>query len=181
MPVVDQKAGNCYIWVISGFLFLCIVAGGTFLALYMTELHSPSNQWYPFAGVSLVCLPWFFWFLTFFYRVISRACGFHMACWGASFGDPGGSVGGASLGRGVSIGGGGGGGGRVGGAIDGNGTQSETVAVGARDDSTHSGDGTRRVHFGGAMVVGEQEGNESSARTSHSGDSELPLKQSMAS
>ncbi|GAB4835565.1 hypothetical protein Ancab_000474 [Ancistrocladus abbreviatus] len=174
MPVVEQRAGNCYIWVISVFLFLCIVAGGTFLALYLTDPGSASVHWYPIAGVILVGLPWFFWLLTCSYRLISRACGFRMVCWGANFDGPGGSVdGGGTLGRGVSIGGAGG--------SAGNGMQSEKGAAEAGGNSTDSGDGARRVHFGGAMAVAEQEGNDSAAVSSHSRESELPLKLSMES
>lgn len=42
---------------------------------YMVLPHSDTQSWLLAAGITLVCLPWLFWFLTFVYRVISRVCG----------------------------------------------------------------------------------------------------------
>lgn len=84
MPELDQP--RCYIWTVSCFLFICTISGGTLLALYITQPADSPNTLYAVGGVALVCLPWFFWFLTFCYRIISRACGFRMVCWGEPYG-----------------------------------------------------------------------------------------------
>ncbi|KAB1210520.1 hypothetical protein CJ030_MR2G029004 [Morella rubra] len=73
MPELDPRAGNAFISIIFVFLFLCLAAGGGCLVIYTTQ-PNPSS-WLEFAGVAFVCLPWLFWLLTCFYRVISRTCG----------------------------------------------------------------------------------------------------------
>ncbi|KAK2656289.1 hypothetical protein Ddye_009341 [Dipteronia dyeriana] len=95
----ESRGGYKLIWLISCFLFVSIAAGGGFLTMYMILPESPSTSWLPLAGVTLVCLPWLFWFLTFFYRVVSRACGFRMVI-------PGGGGGGGGKGD-TNVGGGG--------------------------------------------------------------------------
>lgn len=47
--------------------------------MYMILPETETTAWLPMVGLFLVCLPWFFWILTFFYRVISRACGFRVS------------------------------------------------------------------------------------------------------
>ncbi|KAL8159179.1 hypothetical protein V2J09_000716 [Rumex salicifolius] len=84
VPVVEPKAGSCYVWVITAVLFICLSAGGTLLVIYMISPDSSSVASYPAIGISLVCLPWLFWFITFLYRLLSRKLGFHMVFWGAT-------------------------------------------------------------------------------------------------
>ncbi|TXG60329.1 hypothetical protein EZV62_014902 [Acer yangbiense] len=84
----ESRGGYKLIWLISCFLFVSIAAGGGFLIMYMLLPESSSTSWLPLAGVTLVCLPWLFWFITFFYRIVSRACGFRMVIPGG--GDGGG-------------------------------------------------------------------------------------------
>ena len=85
----ESRGGYKLIWLISCFLFVSIAAGGGFLIMYMLLPESSSTSWLPLAGVTLVCLPWLFWFITFFYRIVSRACGFRMVIPGGG-GDGGG-------------------------------------------------------------------------------------------
>lgn len=84
VPVVEQKAGSCYVWVITTVLFICVAAGGTLLAIYVINPNSSSVAAYPAIGISLICLPWLFWFVTILYRFLSRKLGFHMVFCGAS-------------------------------------------------------------------------------------------------
>ncbi|KAF5751780.1 hypothetical protein HS088_TW02G00798 [Tripterygium wilfordii] len=165
MPAPDPKTGRAFIWLVSCFLFISLSAGGTFLILYMILPESNATSWLPIAAVFFVCLPWMFWFLTCFYRVVSRACGFRVAI------------------------GGGGGGGRGGGNV------TEVVTTTCREPAevTVEADSlendNRKVQFGQDQEAGQQ-GNDRKMRhslsnssgssiTSH--ESEMPLASSMAS
>ncbi|KAL2342897.1 hypothetical protein Fmac_004182 [Flemingia macrophylla] len=76
MPVSDPSSGRTFIWIISGLLFMSIVAGGACLVAYLLLPESKTeSSWIPEIGVTLVCLPWMFWLLTFLYRIFSRICG----------------------------------------------------------------------------------------------------------
>uniref|UniRef100_A0A9I9DSN7 Uncharacterized protein n=1 Tax=Cucumis melo TaxID=3656 RepID=A0A9I9DSN7_CUCME len=79
MSLVNPSAGRAFIWIVTCFLFFSIISGGGCLLMYMILPESESTEWLPITGLSLVCLPWFFWLLTFFYRVISRACGYRVS------------------------------------------------------------------------------------------------------
>ncbi|XP_038900833.1 uncharacterized protein LOC120087896 [Benincasa hispida] len=79
MSLVNPSAGRAFIWIVTCFLFFSIISGGGCLLMYMILPETETTAWLPVAGLSLVCLPWFFWLLTFFYRVISRACGFRVS------------------------------------------------------------------------------------------------------
>lgn len=178
----NPKVGGCYIWVISFILFIFTFSGAIFLVLYITAPESSTASWYPVIGVSLVCLPWFFWLLTFLYRILSRACGFRMDCFGAAADSDvdntpagSGSGGGSECSINVAADDGGGG----------NGASEVARQVGS----------PRRVHFGGTVVLGEDDvganrnkeisrsssSSSSSTYSRHSDESELPLKLSMAS
>ncbi|KAG2711522.1 hypothetical protein I3760_04G080600 [Carya illinoinensis] len=103
----DPRPGSAFIWLISSVLFLSIAAGGGCLLAYMLQPDSTYATWLPFAGVAFVCLPWLFWVVTCFYRLISRAFGFRVGV--ASGG--GGGGGGAYKGGAYAAGGAGAGGG----------------------------------------------------------------------
>ncbi|TKY60448.1 hypothetical protein E2542_SST17547 [Spatholobus suberectus] len=76
MPVSDPSSGRTFIWIISGLLFISIVAGGACLVAYLLLPESEtSSSWIPQIGVALICLPWLFWLLTFLYRILSRIFG----------------------------------------------------------------------------------------------------------
>ncbi|QCD84856.1 uncharacterized protein LOC114179827 [Vigna unguiculata] len=88
MSVADPSAGRTFIWIITGVLFMSIVAGGACLVAYMLLPESEtSSSWIPEIGVALVCLPWFFWLLTFVYRVLSRAFGCRVSLAGVGSAD----------------------------------------------------------------------------------------------
>ncbi|KAG6605337.1 hypothetical protein SDJN03_02654, partial [Cucurbita argyrosperma subsp. sororia] len=79
MSLVDPSIGRVLIWIVTFVLFLSVLSGGGCLLMYITLPETENTAWLPVAGLSLVCLPWFFWFLTFLYRIISRACGFRVS------------------------------------------------------------------------------------------------------
>ena len=79
MSLVDPSAGRAFVWIVFFSLFFCILSGGACLLVYIILPETETTAWLPVAGLSLVCLPWFFWILTFIYRVISRACGFRVS------------------------------------------------------------------------------------------------------
>ncbi|XP_010447674.1 PREDICTED: uncharacterized protein LOC104730228 [Camelina sativa] len=76
MPVPDPRAGQAFICLITLFLFLSIAVGGGCLIAYTVLPYPPI--WLSYLGIFFVCLPWFFWILTFAYRIISRTFGFRM-------------------------------------------------------------------------------------------------------
>lgn len=78
MPVNDPRAGRAFIWLIASLLFVSVALGGGCLIMYMVLPDSDASSWLPIAGVTLVCLPWLFWFLTFVYRIVSRVSGFRV-------------------------------------------------------------------------------------------------------
>ncbi|KAG2716167.1 hypothetical protein I3843_03G113400 [Carya illinoinensis] len=79
MSATDSGTGSAFIWLVCSALFISIVAGGGCLIVYMILPKSQSTSWLPIAGVTLVCLPWLFWFLNFLYRAISSSCGFRVS------------------------------------------------------------------------------------------------------
>nr|XP_004508631.1 uncharacterized protein LOC101500383 [Cicer arietinum] len=95
MPESDSSSGRAFIWLVTFFLFLSLLLGGVCLVAYMIIPESETASWLPIVGVSLVCLPWAFWFFTCLYRIFSRCFGFRVR-------------------MGMSNGGGGGGGGNWG-------------------------------------------------------------------
>ncbi|KAJ0098279.1 hypothetical protein Patl1_28004 [Pistacia atlantica] len=78
MPVRDPHSGYAFVWLVSFTLFLFLAAGGGCLVMYMILPESQSSSWLAITGVTLVCLPWLFWFVTCMYRIISRVLGFRM-------------------------------------------------------------------------------------------------------
>lgn len=153
MAVSDPSSGNIYICLVSAVLLLSLVVGGAILVLYV--VLPGSDPWLPIAGISLVSLPWFFWFLTFLYRIFSRRC-----C------GPRSSVADAGASGSSNSGGGGDDGEGVPGIAD--------NVPGPESDSpvTSPGSGARRVRFAGAVVVSEAGGG-------GGGDQEAKKKNSM--
>ncbi|KMT14064.1 hypothetical protein BVRB_4g078910 [Beta vulgaris subsp. vulgaris] len=209
----NSKLGICYIWLISFILFVFTVSGAIFLLMYMIQPTSPTTSLYPVIGVSLISFPWFFWLLTILYRIVSRACGFRMSCFGSYGADhPDDRV--PSGAPAINNGGGGGGSpvhnasiattngiGEVENGVNGdlengnrneNGNGNRMSAVGSQPGSP------RRVHFGGVVILGEDNGvahenqgnpkpissprsSSSSSSSENCNESELPLRFSMAS
>ncbi|TKY73809.1 hypothetical protein E2542_SST02565 [Spatholobus suberectus] len=75
MPEADPSPGRTFIWIIACILFTCVLAGGGCLVAYMLLPESQVPSWTPHLGITLICLPWAFWLLTFLYRIFSRYCG----------------------------------------------------------------------------------------------------------
>ncbi|MED6135126.1 hypothetical protein PIB30_043247 [Stylosanthes scabra] len=70
----DPDSGRTFIWLITCILFISILAGGGCLLAYIVLPESQTSSLIPILGVTLVCLPWAFWFLTCLYRIFSRCC-----------------------------------------------------------------------------------------------------------
>ncbi|KAG0453588.1 hypothetical protein HPP92_024892 [Vanilla planifolia] len=70
MPSSDGMIGNIMVWSVTGLLFLSLVAGGSFLVLYVFLPPSEADAWFPTAGIILVGIPWIFWIVTCSYRSI---------------------------------------------------------------------------------------------------------------
>ncbi|KAL5982739.1 hypothetical protein ACLOJK_016815 [Asimina triloba] len=73
MPPTPERTTDLRIWIVSSLFFVFIIAGGTFLGLYIAHPETEENSWYPVAGMVLVAIPWFFWFMTFCYRCCLKA------------------------------------------------------------------------------------------------------------
>ncbi|KAK7247599.1 hypothetical protein RIF29_42485 [Crotalaria pallida] len=97
MPVSDPSSGRRFIWLVTCLLLISILAGGACLVAYMVLPESETSSWISIIGVTLVCLPWAFWFLTFLYRVISRCCGLRVGGGYGANGGGGRSVGGGGI------------------------------------------------------------------------------------
>ncbi|KAJ1427862.1 hypothetical protein SESBI_09244 [Sesbania bispinosa] len=62
------REGDVRIYFIYVFFLACTIAGGVFLFMYILKPNSESLPWYPIAGMTLVAIPWLFWFLIYLYR-----------------------------------------------------------------------------------------------------------------
>ena len=91
MSASNPRSGCASMWLLCSVLFISIVAGGGCLIVYMILPKPQSTSWLPVAGVTLVCLPWLFWFLTFLYQVISCVCRFRHRIHGVDAGGDGGA------------------------------------------------------------------------------------------
>lgn len=175
MPVIDPRAGRAFIWVISWFLFLTIAGGGGCLVMYMILPETTTTSWLPVVGITLVCLPWFFWLSTFLYRIFSRVFGFRFGIGGCSQGSSNGNN-----------------------VVEEEGAAGATSAYDRSDSPVESParSGERRVQFEAAVTVHENDieredrdrNKDSIVSTSSlssssimSHESELPLASSMAS
>ncbi|KAL9235003.1 hypothetical protein vseg_009809 [Gypsophila vaccaria] len=206
MPAPENpKVGGCYIWFISFLLFVFTVSGAVFLLLYVTQPASATTSRYAIIGVALVFLPWVFWFLTFFYRVLSRNCGFRMICFGTGYPDNDKNAPATRSNQtsnnvvSIPIGHDG----PAGNQDNNAGTENENLNENEHGNENRNGDtnreptSPRRVHFGGVVILGEDEnGNTienqgspqalsrsssaSSSSSRHSNESETPLRLSMA-
>lgn len=163
MPVSDPRTGYAAIWFISCLLFVSIAVGGGFLVMYMILPESKSTYWLPVAGVTLVCLPWMFWFCTCMYRILSRLFGIRInasACTG------GGGCGGSR---------GGGGGGSVLNSTRGRNVNSNHASV--NNNTNNNSESLARNNNAGQNRENGQERKEGDSVTSR--ESEIPLTSSM--
>ncbi|CAL9056204.1 uncharacterized protein LOC135640757 [Musa acuminata AAA Group] len=71
MPPSEGRGRNLCIWFISCLFFLVLLAGGAFLVLYITLPETKDTAWFPIAGMTLVTVPWMFWFTTCIYRFVA--------------------------------------------------------------------------------------------------------------
>ncbi|OAY65497.1 uncharacterized protein LOC109723535 [Ananas comosus] len=168
----DEKAatGDVCVWLIVGLLFLVLLAGGTFLALYISLPAHAAPAWYPLVGISLIGVPWTFWLLMCVYRCVAVRA--------ADVERPPPPI------RPAAVAPAGGGGAPVG-AVEGGGSPAGSPG------------GARRVRFGNATVMGaaqensrenggrgdpqaESESTEDGSSSLKSHESEVPLALSMS-
>ncbi|KAK4774746.1 hypothetical protein SAY86_009681 [Trapa natans] len=188
MPVADPRAGRVFVWLISSIIMLSLAAGGVFLVVYMTQPDDyTASAWPLYAGMSLVCLPWFFWFILIMYRCISRSLGFRIVCGDCCGGDEaegsnmtGAGVCSATMNRAESM--------------------TDGPTLNQNDDGDSGNEEGRHVRFGAAIVMSDGSGGNngdprsitprSSSSSSSSNDnnssfksheSEIPLASAMAS
>ncbi|KAJ4950124.1 hypothetical protein NE237_026956 [Protea cynaroides] len=64
----EEKKDDSRMYVVSGLFFICILAGGSCLALYIKLPETTWTIWYAIIGMVLVGIPWTFWFLICVYR-----------------------------------------------------------------------------------------------------------------
>ncbi|KAI4317078.1 hypothetical protein L6164_024987 [Bauhinia variegata] len=162
MPVSDPNSGRAFIWIVSCLLFFCILAGGGCLGAYMILPESQGTTWLSEVGVTLVCLPWAFWLLTFLYRIFSRVTGYRF-----NVGNPNG--------------GGGGGVGRGGGGGTGNLKKASGAGAGAVDMEASEAKGEAANVVEDKKVQEHRHSTSSNSSSVASHESEMPLKISMAS
>ncbi|XP_050225023.1 uncharacterized protein LOC126674592 isoform X1 [Mercurialis annua] len=142
------RKGDARIYIVTAIFFSCIISGGVFLALYIFLPLHKSQPWFPTAGLILVAIPWFFWFLLYLYRCCSPK---HTPC------PPCKSIPGSEETEASAI------------------APTNTYVV--DDDESHlrslttptpplqqqqqpPDDGERHVHFGGVVVITEYDDNE---------------------
>lgn len=136
--------------------------------MYMILPETTATSWLPIVGITLVCLPWFFWLSTFLYRVFSRVFGCRIGVGGCSGGGE---------------------------SNDNNGAKDDSPSPFDRPPPEESGqmaeNGARQVQFEAAVTVHENDERDqdhdrskdsivsrNSSVVSH--ESELPLASSMA-
>jgi hypothetical protein len=159
-PRQRQQPGNVWVWVVVALLLLCLLAGGGCLVLYLTLPPAEAPQWLATAGLGLVALPWAFWTVT---------CAYRCCCPAAEAAPAGGN------------------------AIAERQPSSRRSAVAplpsskglksARraEGSSTASSGTRRVRFGEATVLGEEErgaAERDDGSSVQSNESEAPLASS---
>jgi len=65
---MGYRNGDVRIYLIYLLFFACTVAGGVFLCMYLIYPDSTFVYYYLVAGMTMVTIPWFFWFLIYIYR-----------------------------------------------------------------------------------------------------------------
>ncbi|KAL5704499.1 hypothetical protein ACHQM5_022920 [Ranunculus cassubicifolius] len=131
----DLRTRNICLWLISCLLLGCIIVGCGLLIKYVF-FNAPIQV--AEIGLTLIAIPWLFWFLTYLYRCISR-----------SFCNPNPSGASAAGGGGMS---------RRLASISGSNAPSKRSAAVANDSPVVSpGSAARRVHFGDVIVLNEQD------------------------
>ncbi|KAH1069232.1 hypothetical protein AAZX31_03G083000 [Glycine max] len=65
---MGDRKGDVRIYLISGLFLASTVGGGIFLCMYIIYSNSEYVRYYLIAGMTLVAVPWWFWFLIFLYR-----------------------------------------------------------------------------------------------------------------
>ncbi|KAL2319409.1 hypothetical protein Fmac_028378 [Flemingia macrophylla] len=65
---MGDRNGDVRIYLISGLFLACTIGGGVFLSMYIIHADSKFVNFYLIAGMTLVAIPWLFWFLIYLYR-----------------------------------------------------------------------------------------------------------------
>ncbi|XP_068344193.1 uncharacterized protein [Pyrus communis] len=133
---MEERKGDARVSVISGLFFICIIAGGVLLFLYMLLPEEKSQPWFPPAGMVLVAIPWAFWITTCIYRCFRPAAATHT-------GDSG-HYAKAGSSRAATI-------------PTTSGALTAGIASSATDSPVHSPNGDRRVQFAAVVVMGNED------------------------
>ncbi|KAG6492053.1 uncharacterized protein LOC121999231 [Zingiber officinale] len=126
IPPSEGRSSNVCVWFISCLFFLILLVGGGFLVLYITLAETEDTSWFPVAGMILVAIPWVFWILTCFYRLITMR----------NRGEEGGGE-------------------RQPVAVAKASALNSPRTAAAQDSPVHSPGGARKVRFGNATVMGD--------------------------
>ena len=144
---MEVRKDDFRVHLITGTFFVCIVAGGTCLCLYIFLPGAQHTSWYPIVGFILVGIPWLFWLLTYCYRCFKT--GFQHIQEERKFA------------KGFNH-------------VAPNAASSSPATTTAQTESQANSSGSeRRVHFGAVIVVGE-DGDISHGEADDNADSREP-------
>ncbi|KAJ8763225.1 hypothetical protein K2173_025610 [Erythroxylum novogranatense] len=129
---MDSRKRDPRVYVLSFLFFAFIVSGGVCLALYLFLPSNDSQDRYLYAGMTFVCVPWAFWLLIFVYRFIKPVRN-ELQQYNSSVK--------SSTTRS-----------RATGVVPAHTTSGESPVP-----SPYSPEGARRVHFGGVVVISEDD------------------------
>lgn len=173
-PDQARPPGNAWVWVVVALLFLCLLAGGGCLVLYLILPPAEAPQWLAAAALGLIALPWAFWIVTCAYRC---CCSSDAAAPAPAFEERQASSRTSAVAP-----------------LPSSKNLKSALAGGAGSASARRGEGsglspttssaTRRVRFGEATVLGEEQAapeKDDGDSSVHSNESETPLNSSMES
>lgn len=63
----EKREGDARVPVIICLFFICILAGGALLSLYIFLPETESSEWYYLTGIVLEAIPWIFWLFAYLY------------------------------------------------------------------------------------------------------------------
>ncbi|KAF8035070.1 hypothetical protein BT93_C1180 [Corymbia citriodora subsp. variegata] len=69
---MGERDGNAWVCAIISLFFVCVLAGGVFLSIYLLLPAMQSNRWLYLAGLVLEAIPWCFWLLGYLYYCLRR-------------------------------------------------------------------------------------------------------------
>ncbi|KAI6704190.1 hypothetical protein NL676_013326 [Syzygium grande] len=67
---MGERDGDALVQTVICLFFVCVIAGGVFLSLYIFLPETESNSWFYLAGIVLEAIPWCFWLLGYLYSCL---------------------------------------------------------------------------------------------------------------